>query len=51
MSRTQHIVIVGAGQAGSRAAQALRAADADLQITLIGEEAAPPYEQIGRAHV
>lgn len=45
MSRIQHIVIVGAGQAGARAAQALRAADTDLQITLIGEETVPPYER------
>jgi len=38
-------VIVGAGQAGCNAAKALRAADPDSKITLIGEEAYDPYER------
>ena len=38
-------VIVGAGQAGGRAAEALRSAGHDGPITLIGEEAHPPYER------
>jgi NADPH-dependent 2,4-dienoyl-CoA reductase/sulfur reductase-like enzyme len=39
------VVIVGAGQAGGRAAEALRAAGHVGPITLIGEEAHPPYER------
>src|SRR3979409_1744679 len=38
------IVIVGAGQAGGRAAEALRAAGHVGPITLIGEESHPPPE-------
>ncbi|HWK45718.1 MAG TPA: FAD-dependent oxidoreductase [Stellaceae bacterium] len=40
-----HIVIIGAGQAGGRAAEALRAVDADCAITLVGVETHPPYER------
>ncbi|WP_454631674.1 NAD(P)/FAD-dependent oxidoreductase [Bradyrhizobium cenepequi] len=43
-SRTR-IVIVGAGQAGARAAEALRAAGHRGPITLLGEEDHPPYER------
>lgn len=43
MSET--IVIVGAGQAGGRAAQALRAADFAGRVVLIGQEKYPPYER------
>jgi p-cumate 2,3-dioxygenase ferredoxin reductase component len=39
------IAIVGAGQAGARAAEALRAAGHAGEIHLIGEEAHPPYER------
>ena len=39
------IVIVGAGQAGGRAAQAARHAPFEGRIVLIGDEAQPPYER------
>ena len=39
------IVIIGAGQAGARAALTLREADAALPITLIGEEVWTPYQR------
>ena len=39
------IVIVGAGQAGGRAAEALRSGGHAGPITLIGAEAHPPYER------
>nr|BAA82115.1 PsbAa [Rhodopseudomonas palustris] len=39
------IVIVGAGQAGARAAEALRAAGHRGAVTLIGDEPHPPYER------
>lgn len=41
----QHIVIAGAGHAGGRAAEALRAAGHTGRITLIGDERHPPYER------
>jgi NADPH-dependent 2,4-dienoyl-CoA reductase/sulfur reductase-like enzyme len=44
LSKTR-VVIVGAGQAGGRAAEALRAAGYVGPITLIGEEAHLPYER------
>jgi len=40
-----HVLIVGAGQAGGRAAEALRAVDPSCAITLIGDETHPPYER------
>ncbi len=40
-----NIVIAGAGQAGGRAAEALRAAGFAGAITMIGEEAHQPYER------
>jgi len=43
MSET--IVIVGAGHAGGRAAQALRAAGFEGRVVLIGAETYPPYER------
>lgn len=43
MSET--IVIVGAGQAGGRAAQALRAAGFAGRVVLVGQEKYPPYER------
>jgi p-cumate 2,3-dioxygenase ferredoxin reductase subunit len=39
------IVIAGAGQAGGRAAEALRASGYRGAVTMIGEEAHPPYER------
>lgn len=39
------IVIVGAGQAGGRAAQAMRGAGFAGRVVLIGEEKYPPYER------
>jgi 3-phenylpropionate/trans-cinnamate dioxygenase ferredoxin reductase subunit len=46
---TQHrltrVVIVGAGQAGSEAAVALRQAGHEGQITLLGSESHPPYRR------
>lgn len=39
------IVIVGAGQAGGRAAEALRMAGYDGPLVLLGEESWPPYER------
>jgi NADPH-dependent 2,4-dienoyl-CoA reductase/sulfur reductase-like enzyme len=44
LSKTR-VVIVGAGQAGGRAAEALRAAGYVGPIAVIGEEAHPPYER------
>jgi p-cumate 2,3-dioxygenase ferredoxin reductase subunit len=41
----ENIVIAGAGQAGARAAEALRARGFDGAITMIGEEPHPPYER------
>lgn len=41
----ENIVIAGAGQAGGRAAEAMRAAGFRGAITMIGEEAHPPYER------
>ncbi|HZT51783.1 MAG TPA: FAD-dependent oxidoreductase [Stellaceae bacterium] len=41
----RHIVIAGAGHAGGRAAEALRAAGYKGPITLIGAERHPPYER------
>jgi p-cumate 2,3-dioxygenase ferredoxin reductase component len=40
-----HIVIAGAGQAGGRAAEALRARGFKGAITMLGEEPHPPYER------
>ena len=39
------MVIVGAGQAGGRAAEALRAAGFDGEVLLLGEERFEPYER------
>lgn len=40
-----HIVVIGAGQAGSSLTAKLRALGFDGQVTLIGEETAPPYQR------
>lgn len=42
---TERVVIVGAGQAGGRAAEALRAAGYAGEVVLFGEEAHEPYER------
>lgn len=41
----RHVIIVGAGQAGSSCVARLRAKGFDGQITLIGEEPYPPYQR------
>jgi p-cumate 2,3-dioxygenase ferredoxin reductase subunit len=41
----ENIVIAGAGQAGGRAAEALRARGFQGAITILGEEHHPPYER------
>jgi NADPH-dependent 2,4-dienoyl-CoA reductase/sulfur reductase-like enzyme len=38
-------VVIGAGQAGRRCAEALRERDAEAEIILLGEEAHPPYDR------
>lgn len=40
-----HIVVIGAGQAGSSLTAKLRNSGFDGQITLIGEEPVPPYQR------
>jgi 3-phenylpropionate/trans-cinnamate dioxygenase ferredoxin reductase component len=40
-----HLVILGAGHAGGRAAEALRAAGFAGKVTLVGSETHPPYER------
>jgi len=40
-----HIVVIGAGQAGSSLVAKLRSSGFEGQITLIGEEDAPPYQR------
>jgi 3-phenylpropionate/trans-cinnamate dioxygenase ferredoxin reductase component len=42
---SRRVVVVGAGLAGSRCAQTLRAEGFDGSITLLGEEPHPPYER------
>jgi p-cumate 2,3-dioxygenase ferredoxin reductase subunit len=44
-ARIDNIVIAGAGQAGGRAAEALRARGFQGSITILGEEPHPPYER------
>lgn len=45
MSATDRVVVVGAGQAGGRAAEALRAEGFAGDLVLLGDEAEPPYER------
>jgi 3-phenylpropionate/trans-cinnamate dioxygenase ferredoxin reductase subunit len=40
-----HIVVIGAGQAGSSCVVKLRNSGFEGQITLIGEENVPPYQR------
>ena len=42
---SERILIIGAGQAGGRAAEALRAAGYAGPVTMVGDEADPPYER------
>jgi 3-phenylpropionate/trans-cinnamate dioxygenase ferredoxin reductase subunit len=42
---SQHVLIAGAGHAGGRVAQALRAAGFDGRITMVGDEPHTPYER------
>jgi p-cumate 2,3-dioxygenase ferredoxin reductase subunit len=44
-STPERVVIVGAGQAGGRAAEALRAAGFKGEILLLGDERHEPYER------
>ena len=41
----KHVVVIGAGQAGSSCVVKLRNLGFDGKITLIGEETAPPYQR------
>ena len=41
----KHVVVIGAGQAGSSCVVKLRNLGFDGKVTLIGEEAAPPYQR------
>jgi 3-phenylpropionate/trans-cinnamate dioxygenase ferredoxin reductase subunit len=45
LSEKRRVVIVGAGQAAAQLCQSLRAGGFDGAITLIGDEAAPPYQR------
>ncbi len=45
MADSDRILIIGAGQAGGRAAEALRAAGFAGPVTLVGDEPEPPYER------
>ena len=45
MTASERILIIGAGQAGGRAAEALRIAGHTGPITLVGDEPEPPYER------
>ncbi|MEP5155633.1 FAD-dependent oxidoreductase, partial [Planktotalea sp.] len=40
-----HFVVIGAGQAGASLVAKLRSSGFDGDITLIGEEAVPPYQR------
>src|ERR1043165_8388170 len=42
---SENIVIIGAGQAGAQAVQSLRAEGFAGPITLVGDEAYPPYQR------
>ena len=45
MSQAQHIVIIGAGQAGFQTAASLRSEGFAGQITLVGDEPGDPYQR------
>jgi 3-phenylpropionate/trans-cinnamate dioxygenase ferredoxin reductase component len=42
---SEHIVIIGAGQAGLQAVQSLRAEGFQGRLTMVGDEAYPPYQR------
>jgi 3-phenylpropionate/trans-cinnamate dioxygenase ferredoxin reductase subunit len=42
---SEHIIIVGAGQAGVQAVQSLRAEGFQGRLTMVGDEAYPPYQR------
>ncbi|HJT43223.1 MAG TPA: FAD-dependent oxidoreductase [Rhizomicrobium sp.] len=42
---SEHVVIIGAGQAGAQAVQTLRAEGFDGPITMVGDEAYAPYQR------
>src|ERR1700761_7261108 len=42
---SERLIIIGAGQAGAQAVQSLRAEGFGGPITLIGDEAFPPYQR------
>src|SRR5882757_218799 len=42
---SEHIVIIGAGQAGAQAVQSLRAEGFTGVLTMVGDEAFPPYQR------
>ncbi|MCX5517052.1 FAD-dependent oxidoreductase [Kaistia defluvii] len=45
MTKAEAILVIGAGEAGARAAMALRENGFEGQVTLLGEEAHRPYER------
>ena len=42
---SENIVIIGAGQAGAQAVQSLRSEGFTGPITMVGDEAYPPYQR------
>jgi 3-phenylpropionate/trans-cinnamate dioxygenase ferredoxin reductase component len=42
---SEHLVIIGAGQAGVQAVQSLRAEGFQGRLTMVGDEAYPPYQR------
>src|SRR6202046_5595540 len=42
---SEHIVIIGAGQASVQAVQSLRAEEFQGRLTMVGDEAYPPYQR------
>ncbi|HWV27449.1 MAG TPA: FAD-dependent oxidoreductase, partial [Aeromicrobium sp.] len=45
MSTPEHVVVVGAGLAGSKVVQELQRLGFEGRITLIGAEVHPPYDR------
>jgi 3-phenylpropionate/trans-cinnamate dioxygenase ferredoxin reductase subunit len=45
MRPPRHVLVVGAGLAGSRVAETLRADGYDGGLVVVGEEPVPPYER------
>ena len=45
MKALQHVIVIGGGQAGAQAIQSLRLFGFEGHITLVGEEAALPYQR------